>query len=129
WSAAGCGRSSRSSSGKKPRRRVASIAQRRAANIRERRRICCMDLHNLIILRMHLFIHHGSMTLKYHGVLEQCRIDLQILTEVIEKRAPLITILKSKLEFTQIMSLTQDLFQTQPNQQDAIAFQYLIDFR
>ncbi|XP_050672057.1 protein Fer3-like [Leptidea sinapis] len=39
WSAAGCGRSSRSSSGKKPRRRVASIAQRRAANIRERRRM------------------------------------------------------------------------------------------
>ena len=40
WSAAGCGRgSSRSTPGKKPRRRVASVAQRRAANIRERRRM------------------------------------------------------------------------------------------
>lgn len=41
WSAAGCGRgpSRASSGGKKPRRRVASVAQRRAANIRERRRM------------------------------------------------------------------------------------------
>ncbi|CAH2216947.1 jg13628 [Pararge aegeria aegeria] len=40
WSA-GCGRSSARSTpgGKKPRRRVASVAQRRAANIRERRRM------------------------------------------------------------------------------------------
>ncbi|CAG9105529.1 unnamed protein product [Plutella xylostella] len=37
WSAAGRGRASLH--GKKPRRRVASIAQRRAANIRERRRM------------------------------------------------------------------------------------------
>ncbi|XP_041969278.1 protein Fer3-like [Aricia agestis] len=41
WSAAGCGRGSARSTpgGKKPRRRVASVAQRRAANIRERRRM------------------------------------------------------------------------------------------
>ncbi|XP_022114883.2 protein Fer3-like [Pieris napi] len=40
WSAAGCGRGPRSTSGgKKVRRRVASVAQRRAANIRERRRM------------------------------------------------------------------------------------------
>lgn len=42
WSAAGCGGrgSARSTpGGKKPRRRVASVAQRRAANIRERRRM------------------------------------------------------------------------------------------
>ncbi|XP_038206826.1 protein Fer3-like [Zerene cesonia] len=40
WSAAGCGRGARSTpGGKKPRRRVASVAQRRAANIRERRRM------------------------------------------------------------------------------------------
>ncbi|XP_045453192.1 protein Fer3-like [Melitaea cinxia] len=41
WSTAGCGRGSSRSTpgGKKPRRRVASVAQRRAANIRERRRM------------------------------------------------------------------------------------------
>lgn len=42
WSAAGCGGRAGSrvpSGGKKPRRRVASVAQRRAANIRERRRM------------------------------------------------------------------------------------------
>ncbi|XP_047034010.1 protein Fer3-like [Helicoverpa zea] len=42
WSAAGCGSRAGArvpSGGKKPRRRVASVAQRRAANIRERRRM------------------------------------------------------------------------------------------
>ncbi|GBP58623.1 Protein Fer3 [Eumeta japonica] len=40
WSAGGCGgRGGRGAPGKKPRRRVASVAQRRAANIRERRRM------------------------------------------------------------------------------------------
>ncbi|KAG6439677.1 hypothetical protein O3G_MSEX000982 [Manduca sexta] len=42
WSAAGCGGRGGPRStpgGKKPRRRVASVAQRRAANIRERRRM------------------------------------------------------------------------------------------
>ncbi|CAH2045737.1 unnamed protein product, partial [Iphiclides podalirius] len=42
WSAAGCGArggARATPGGKKPRRRVASVAQRRAANIRERRRM------------------------------------------------------------------------------------------